>query len=143
MTDTNECYAYFYVTGSFVPSLIIARLGIKPTQYKLEGDPNPRTNIGNKCSRWDLHSRLAKTAALELHVSDVLTQLDENRSGFVELSGEFGGVMEIVGYFYADYPGLSFDHEVVERLAQFSLSIDCDFYYLYDDVDETTHVGTS
>jgi Domain of unknown function (DUF4279) len=83
-----------------------------------------------KCSRWELHSRLATTARLEEHVVDVLTQLDENRNAFKQLSAELGGVMELVGYFHTDYPGLTIERDVIARLAEYSLSIDCDFYYL-------------
>ena len=85
-----------------------------------------------KCSRWELHSRLETTATLEEHVVDVLTQLDENRDAFKQLSAELGGVMELVGYFHAYYPGLTFERDVIERLAGYSLSMDCDFYYLSD-----------
>jgi hypothetical protein len=88
----------------------------------------PRTQTPLKCSRWDLHSRLDRSASLEAHVSDVLAQLDANASSFKQLSSEFGGVMELVGYFYDDYPGLHFEREVVMKLAQYSLSVDCDFY---------------
>lgn len=59
----------------------------------------------------------------------MLTQLDSNPSAFRQLSTEFGGVMELVGYFYDCYPALTFERDVVERLAQYSLSVDCDFYY--------------
>lgn len=81
--------------------------------------------------RWQLHSRLERTAKLELAVFDVLAQLDANRSAFKRLSTEFGAVMELVGYFRIDYPGLTFDRDIVERLAEHSLFVDCDFYYLY------------
>jgi uncharacterized protein DUF4279 len=88
----------------------------------------PRTQTPLKCSRWDLHSRLDRSARLEAHVSDVLAQLDANANSFKQLSIEFGGVMELVGYFYDGYPGLHFERDVVMRLAQYSLSVDCDFY---------------
>jgi hypothetical protein len=39
--------------------------------------------------------------------------------------------MQLVGYFHSYYPGLSFDRRVVESLAEYGLSVDLDFYYLY------------
>ena len=130
MTKENECYAYFYVAGSFRPAQITERVGVTPTKSCLEGDAIAGTQMVLKCSRWQLHSRLEKTATLEQHVSDVLAQLDTNREAFKLLSDELGGVMELVGYFNAYYPGLTFERDVVARLAQYSLSLDCDFYGL-------------
>jgi hypothetical protein len=129
----NECYAYFMVSGSFHPEQITERIGIKPTKSSLEGSLIERTGMERKTSRWELRSRLDKTASLEKHVLDVLAQLDANRNGFKQLSNELGGVMELVGYFYAYYPGLSLDRELVARLSEYSLSLDCDFYYLAED----------
>jgi hypothetical protein len=67
---------------------------------------------------------------LEEHAVDVLNQLDEKRNAFKQLSVEPGGVMELVGYFHAYCPGLTLERE---RLAEYSLSMDCAFYYLCDD----------
>ena len=50
------------------------------------------------------------------------------RAGFKQLSEEFGGVMELVGHFSAFYLGLFLDCQTVSRLAQYALSVDCDFY---------------
>jgi hypothetical protein len=72
------------------------------------------------------------TATLEEHVVDVLAQLDENRDAFKQLSAELGGVIELVGYFHAYYPGLILERDVIKQLAAYSLSMDCDFYYLSD-----------
>ena len=41
--------------------------------------------------------------------------------------------MELVGYFHEYYPGLTFESSILKRMASYSLSIDCDFYYLADD----------
>ena len=72
---------------------------------------------------------------------DVLTQLDENRNAFKQLSAELGGVMELVGYFHAYYPGLTFERDVIGRLAEYSLSMDCDFYYLSDEGRDSSTPG--
>jgi hypothetical protein len=137
VTKANKCYAYFHVAGSFDPGQITERVGVNPTKSFLEGSAIERSQMVRKCSRWELHSRLETTAALEEHVVDVLNQLDEKRNAFRQLCAELGGVMELVGYFHAYYPGLTFERDVIERLAACSLSMDCDFYYLCDEGGES------
>jgi uncharacterized protein DUF4279 len=128
MTENNECYAYFGLAGSFDPDAITLRVGSDPTRTTREGDPIPKTKLRQKCSRWQLHSRLPRTAQLESHVSDVLDQLDAQEIAFREVSQQFGGIMGLVGYFYDYYPGLVFEREIVERLAKYGLTVDFDFY---------------
>lgn len=41
---------------------------------------------------------------------------------------DFGGTMQLVGYFHDVNPGIHFDDVVVRRIADYGLSIDCDFY---------------
>jgi len=36
--------------------------------------------------------------------------------------------MQLVGYFKEREPGVHFEREVVQRIADYGLSIDCDFY---------------
>ena len=128
MMSNNDCYAYFALAGSFDPDAITSQLGVNPTRATREGDPIPKTTLRKKCSRWELHSRLPRTAPLESHVSDVLDQLDAQEIAFKGVSQQFGGIMELVGYFYDSYPGLVFEREIVERLARYGLSVDFDFY---------------
>jgi hypothetical protein len=66
------------------------------------------------------------------HVNDVLDQLDLNGSRFEELGKELEGVLKLVGYFNAYYPGLVIERELVQRLARYSLSVDFDFYGFAD-----------
>ena len=61
-------------------------------------------------------------------MKDVLDQLDTNKSGFVQLSREMGGTMQLVGYFREREPAIHFNQETVQRVAEYSLCIDCDFY---------------
>ncbi len=133
MTKANKCYAYFHLAGSFDPAQITERVGVHPTKSSLEGSAIEQTPMVRKTSRWELHSRLETTATLEEHVVDVLNQLDDKRNAFKQLSVELGGVMELVGYFHAYYPGLTFERDVIKRIAGYSLSMDCDFYYLCDE----------
>jgi hypothetical protein len=136
MTEPNEQYAYFTLTGDFDPAEISKRVGVTPTECWLKGDVNPRTQHERKFSRWSLYSRLERNASLEDHIADVLQQLGENKSEFVEVSSKHGGVMQLVAYFKSGYPGLDFERELVKSLAAFSLSVDFDFYYLYSDSRE-------
>jgi hypothetical protein len=130
MADQNEQYAYSTIAGGFDPAEITARVGVTPTDCRRQGDPHPRTQQPNKFSRWSLYSRLGRDRELEAHVRDVLDQLEGNRAGFQHVSREYGGCMQLVGYFRAGYPGLGFDRDVIEKLATYALSVDFDFYGL-------------
>lgn len=138
MTESNEQYAYFTVCGEFDPASISQHLGISPAEAWRMGDINPRTQLERKFSRWSLYSRLARTCELEAHVADVIEQLEVNKSGFVELSLKYDGVMQLVAYFKNSYPGLCLERNLIASLAEFSLSVDFDFYYLYSDAREDT-----
>ena len=127
MSTPDTWYAYFSVRGSFDPDEITRRLGIAPTEIGKEGESGHYV-AERKCSIWGLRSRLEQTAPLELHVKDVLDQLDANKSGFVRISRELGGTMQLVGYFREVSPGIHFEQEIVQRIAEYSLCIDCDFY---------------
>ena len=135
MDKQNECYAYFCVRGSFDPKQITERLGVEPTKTFMEGEPIPKSSMTHKTSLWALYSRLEKISSLEQHVNhvnDVLDQLDLNGPRFEELGKELEGVLKLVGYFNAYYPGLVFERELVQRLARYSLSVDFDFYGFAD-----------
>src|SRR5580698_6575961 len=99
MTESNEQYAYFTVVGDFDPADISKLVGVTPTERWLKGDVNPRTQMERKFSRWSLYSRLERNCSLEDHITDVIQQLGENKSGFVEVSSKHGGVMQLVAYF--------------------------------------------
>ncbi len=142
MVQINECYAYFALVGSFDPVAITERVGVNPTRSTREGDPIPKTKLRRKCCRWELHSRLPKTEPLESHVTDVLDQLDTREDTFREISQQFGGVMELVGYFYDFYPGLVLEQRTVERLAKYGITVDFDFYGWGQQEDMPAHEQT-
>jgi len=127
MSTRDTWYAYFGITASFDPAEITRRIGMSPTYAVRHGDPGRYTKAV-KCSRWELRSRAEETAPIEEHVKDVLDQLDTNKTGFVQLSRELVGTMQLVGFFCEREPGVHFDQETVQRIAEYSLCIDCDFY---------------
>lgn len=127
-TSPDSWYAYFHVRGSFDPDEITRSLRITPSETGREGDPLPNTSVTRKTSIWGLRSRVEPTDPLDAHVKDVLDQLDANKDAFTKLSHDFGGTMQLVGYFREIEPGVHFDAEIVERIAAYSLAIDCDFY---------------
>ncbi len=132
MTEPNEQYAYFSITGDFDPADISMAVGIAPTESWVKGSTNPRTQRERRFSRWSLHSRLERSCELEAHIADVVKQLGANKNAFVALASKYdGGQMQLVAYFKTDFPGLHLDRWLVEALAEYGLSIDFDFYYLY------------
>jgi hypothetical protein len=128
MQKPDTWYAYFHVSGSFAPDDVTRRIGVTPTETAREGDAIGTSAKSRPCSLWALHSRLGESAPLEEHVKDVLNQLDANKAAFVKLSRESDGTMQLVGYFRDVNPGVHFDLEIVERIAEYGLCIDCDFY---------------
>jgi hypothetical protein len=138
MVDDNQQYAYFSVSDGFDPVEITARVGVPPTECWRRGDICPRRQMERKFSRWSLYSRLGRDRELEAHIADVLDQLDANPEAFAAVSREFGGVMQLVGYFHREYPGLHFERAVTEGLARYSLAVDFDFYGLYSHRREDT-----
>lgn len=138
MVEENQQYAYFSAYGDFDPDEVTTRVGVRPTEYWRRGDICSRTQRERNFSRWSLFSRLPRDRELEAHIRDVLAQLDVNPEGLRAMSMEFSGCMQLVGYFYRDYPGLHFERDITEGLAQYALAVDFDFYFLYSHVREDT-----
>jgi hypothetical protein len=145
MSEPNQQYAYFTVTGLFDPDEVTKAVGVEPTESWQQGVANPSNGRERKFSRWSLESRLSRDADLSDHIKDVLDQLDKSMDGFkkiVSRYGEdderFGACMQLVGYFHSFYPGFNLSAQTVRRLAEYGLSSDFDFYYLYDDGREDT-----
>jgi hypothetical protein len=138
MVQENEQYAYFAVYNSFDPNEVTARVGLLPTECWQQGDTCPRTQRERRFSAWTLHSRLDRSQELEAHIQDVLDQLSVSSEAIAAVSQEFGGVMQLVGYFHRDYPGLHFTPDITEGLARFALAVDFDFYGLYSHRRECT-----
>ena len=122
--------------GDFDPADISRLVGVTPTECWQKGDVNPRTQLERKFSRWSIYSRLERTRELEDHVADVIEQMGMKKQQFLELSSKHGASMELVAYFKTNYPGLYLKRQLVESLAEYGLSVDFDFYYLYSDCRE-------
>jgi hypothetical protein len=138
MGEDNGQYAYFTLVGNFDPSTVSARLGLQPTKAWQKGELHPRTPRERTFSRWSLHSRLGREIPLERHVEDVLAQLAGHESAVREASHEFNGCMQLVGYFYLEYPGLELATTAVAGIAALGLKLDFDFYGLYSHRREDT-----
>ena len=135
----NKMYAYFSLYGfECEPRKITERAGLTPTEFWRKGDIDEyRRKRKNSC--WKLYSRLDQREDLENHIEDVLLQIDANAEEFKSLSGEYNGLLQLVGYFYQYYPGLSLESRIVEKLGFYKLGFDCDFYYLYSEKREDTY----
>lgn len=139
MSEPNETYAYFSIASPGLdPALITQETGVAATDSWKKGERNPRNGFERKFGRWSLYSRLPRSEMLEEHVADVLAQLDANPIAFHKASRTHEGRMQLVGYFHSYYPGLYLTPEIIEKLAQYSLAVDCDFYYLYSDSRDDT-----
>jgi hypothetical protein len=136
MTKPNTYRAYFTLVGEFDPSDISARLGLQPTRSWKKGDVNPKTQLERNHSRWCLDSRLDETVVLERHMADVLEQLRPHSSAVTEVRTTVDGGIQLVAYFYTNFPGFSLEDSTLSELGTLKLGIDCDFYYLYSDKRE-------
>ena len=95
-----------------------------PSETARAGDAIGNAAIKRQDSLWALDSRLQPPAPVDLHVRDVLDQLDRNRMAFEELSREVGGIIEIVGFSREYAPAVSLEREIVERMAQYVVRLD-------------------
>ena len=136
MAKDNEQYAYLTVVGDFDPATITAQLGLEPSKAWTKGERNERTHLERKSSRWSLNSRLERSSSLEDHLRDVLNQALPKADQIRKVGCEYQVGVQLVGYFYTDYPGFGIDREIISGLASLNASIDCDFYYLYSGISE-------
>jgi hypothetical protein len=138
LAKANEPYAYFTVVGELDPLEITEQMGLQPTRSWRKGEICLPNRMERKFSRWSLASRLRREEPLEAHVDDVIAQLKSQPESALLVSRRYEGTMQLVGYFYAFYPGLSLAKNTVQELASLELTLDCDFYYLYSDSREDT-----
>jgi hypothetical protein len=122
--DEGEPYAYFYLAGAFDPDEITRKVEVTPSETARAGDALGSAGTKRQNSLWALHSRLQPSTPADLHVRDVLDQLDRNRLAFEELSREVGGIIKIVGFSREYAPAVSLEREIVERVAQYGVRLD-------------------
>jgi hypothetical protein len=135
----NQQYAYFCIEEfPFSPEEMTQKLGLEPTTTWRKGDMHPKSRFEIKCNRWMLYTRLAKEKFLEDHVKDVFLQLDAYADRLIPLTAQFEAKLQLVGYFYHFYPGFQLDREATRKIGTYNLTLDCDFYYLYDHEREGT-----
>ena len=65
-----------------------------------------------------------------------MTQMRFAADNISSICAKIGGTMQLVGYFYESYPGLSFSPGTIIELASFNVGLDFDFYYLNSDIRE-------
>ena len=69
-------------------------------------------------------------------MKDVLEQALPKADQFRQVGDQYEVGVQLVGYFYNDYPGFGVDPAAISGLAHLKVGIDCDFYYLYSDTRE-------
>ena len=136
MTESNQYYAYFTVSGDFDPADITALMGIEPTETWEKGSRNERTHLERKFSRWSLISRLSRSESIENHIKDVVEQLKPHAAAVSKLAERFSTEIPVVGYFHQSYPGMHLAPSLLSELGSLHLGLDFDFYYMYSDKRE-------
>jgi Domain of unknown function (DUF4279) len=124
--DERKPFAYFYLTGMFDPDEITAHAGVAPSETARVGDSIGESGRKRLASLWGLRSRLQPSDRVDLHVEDVLNQLDANGPAFQKLSRELEGVIEIGGLPQDYLPAVCLEPEIVGRLAEYNLRLDID-----------------
>jgi hypothetical protein len=109
----NEYRAYFTLAGEFDPHEISTRIGLTPTDSWKKGSRSPQTDVERKHSRWSLYSRLSDSQPLEGHITDVLAQLAPQAENIRNVRSEIQGWIQLVGFFYTDYPGFGLDEKTI------------------------------
>jgi hypothetical protein len=138
MRTRNEHYAYVTLHGDFDPEEITRKIGLKPTKSWKKGDRAANRDHIRVFSRWSLASKFKTTDPLEAHIRDVFSQLESRKTVVRALSKDYGGTLQLAGYFWQGFPGLHFSVDISEAIASFGLAVDFDFYGLYSHRREDT-----
>ena len=124
--DEREPFAYFHLAGVFDPDDITRKVGVAPSETARADDSIDKIRRKRRNSLWTLGSRLQPSERLDLHVEDILNQLDTNRPAFEQLSRELGGIIAIGGLSRGYLPAVSLEPETVVKLAQYGLRLEID-----------------
>jgi len=134
--DMESAYAYFRVAGEALPlEEISSSLGMRPTESWRKGDPG-QYNPSRPDSGWCLYSPLPRSnLRIDEHVEALLPLLEAQTSVVRALSERFTTYLVCVGHFSESSPGFFLSKEVIERLGNLGLSLDCDLYCSAGDID--------
>ncbi|PTY01974.1 hypothetical protein DB347_25215 [Opitutaceae bacterium EW11] len=136
----NECYAYLRIIDfDCPPAEITGRIGVDPTATRTRGEPVKRGAHDRFVAQneWQLRSRRPPTDDPELHIRDVVAQLQGREEAVREIAREHKVVMQCVGYFHHHDPGFSLDAVAIQGLARCGASLDLDYYHLYGSGEES------
>ena len=115
------------------PDDVTRLLGLQPTEAWRVGDRITAIRVPRffSDSAWRLHSGLPDTTDLEEQVKSLLDRLEPVWDVAVELGKKHYAEFSCVVYSYGgDRPAISFDNEVIKRLAELNATLDVDLYIL-------------
>lgn len=136
MSFSTEQYAYFTIIGEFEPDLLSASLRLLPSEAWRKGDLRPGTQRVRNHSRWSLYSRLPHSETLDLHMEDVLLQMDQQAEAFRQVAQSHQVRMQLVAYIRDVEPAMFFSASLMARMASYALELDFDFYYCRADLND-------
>jgi len=142
MTEKYETYAYFWISGEFATSDMTVAMSLTPTETNEKGDPRKyRPGKTWEESTWKLHSPLPRDEVfLDAHISALLELLKSKKDIIEKLQSSYETGINCVGYYTAANPGFHLSAEVIQQLAELSLSVDFDLYCLCDHEEEEDEV---
>ncbi len=120
---------YFTMTGDWDPEKVTSRLGIEPSLSWKIGDPKSIGRGAYEFSRWVLDSGLPPTATFGEHLQELLNRLRPLTKKIAELApGNYPTV--VLAAHYSDWqPGLVFEPDQVQELADLGVALDLDLYF--------------
>ena len=127
----SEVYAGFELFGTELnPDEVTGLVGITPSRAWRIGDPQRPPIPGvHKNSGWILKSDLPLSAYLDDHVMWVLERLRPSWSEFARLGAQYEAIISCVVKSYGgDRPPITFEPEVVKRVAELNAALDVDLY---------------
>ncbi len=135
----SEISVYFAFSGFDIDPDEITRLtGITPTRIQRAGDPvswasslseEDKQRIRVKTNGWVMYSGLDSNVDLPTQVKALLEKLESAWDRLIELSQQYEPAVEcIVRSYGGDRPEITFDKEVVRKLAQLNAELGVDLY---------------
>ncbi|MBV9493093.1 MAG: DUF4279 domain-containing protein [Acidobacteria bacterium] len=131
----NRIIAYYTITGAeLVPGEVTRRTRLTPSRVWNRGEiRHAATGKIHENSGWGITSRLGEAESVTSHLVDLLTQLDAASEVLAELAVNFKAYLTIVIYAHEFVPEMTFDRDVLAKLAALRVEANIDFYCLVDD----------